>query len=178
MKKNKAVIIFLLRFFISYVILSSGYQWFLNKTQQTDTAYKSDPITKMLALQTVATANFFGNEFSTTQHPEELSYKLFTEDRYVARVVEGCNSISVIILFWAFIIAFIGTFKGTLIFGILGSLSIYIINIARIVLLTIAVDKYPEQTHFLHHIVFPAIIYGFTFLLWVVWVKYYALKKP
>ena len=177
MKKNKAVILFLLRFFISYIVLSSGYQWFLNNTQQTGIIYKSDPITKKVALQTVSTANFLGYNFSTNQHPKELSFKLFTENRYVARVVEGCNAISVIILFWAFIIAFTGTLKATFIFGLLGSLSIYSINIIRIILLTIAVDKYPMQSHFLHHIIFPAIIYGFTFLLWVIWVKYYALKK-
>ncbi len=177
MKKNKAVILFLLRFFISYIVLSGGYQWFLNSTQQTGIVYKSDPITKKVALQTVSTANFFGYNFSTKQHPEELSFKLFTENRYVARVVEGCNAISVIILFWAFIIAFTGTLNKTLIFGILGSLAIYSINITRIIFLTVAVDKYPKQTHFSHHIVFPAIIYGFTFLLWVVWVKHYALKK-
>ena len=175
LKKNKAVLIFLLRFFVSYIALSSGYNWFLGNTQQTEDVFVSDPITRLVAEQTVTTARFLGLDFRTEQHPEELSYKLISNNNYVARVVEGCNSISIIVLFWAFIIAFKGRTKNTLLFGIMGGLSIYLLNILRIVLLTYAVDKYPSQTDFLHHIVFPGIIYGFTFVLWFVWVKHFAI---
>jgi len=177
LKKNKAVIVFLLRFFISYIVLSSAYNWYLSTNTAKETNYKTDAITRLVANQTVAIANFLGFNFSTEQHQEELSYKLYTDNKYVARVVEGCNSISVIILFWAFIIAFAGKIKHTIIFGIVGALLIYTINLLRIVILTLAVDTYPEHTHFLHHIVFPAIIYSFTFVLWIVWVKYFASKK-
>jgi len=177
LKKNKAVLIFLLRFFVSYFILSSIYQFYLSKTTADKELFTSDPITCMVAKQTVGIANFIGLNFRTVQHTQELSYKLFTNEHYVARVVEGCNSISVIVLFLAFIIAFAGKIKHTFLFGIIGSLLIYILNLFRIILLTVAIDTLPEHTDFLHRIVFPAIIYGFTFLLWVVWVKYYAIKK-
>jgi len=130
----------------------------------------------MVASHTESLGNFLGFQFVTEQHPEELSFKIFTDDNYVARVVEGCNSISVIILFWAFIIAFTGNWKNTLLYGFIGSILIYSLNIIRIVLLSVAIHSYPHYSDFLHQIVFPAIIYGFTFLLWVIWVKYFAKK--
>jgi len=174
LKKNKPVLLFLLRFFVSYFILSGLYQWYLRENQQTETVYACCPVTEMVANHTVGLGNFFGYNFSHIQHTEELSFKLFTDDNYIARIVEGCNSISVIILFWAFIIAFTGNWKKTILFGLAGSLLIYALNILRIVFISVAMGSYPQYTEFLHQIIFPAVIYGFTFLLWVVWVKYFA----
>jgi len=92
----------------------------------------------------------------------------------VARVIEGCNSISIIILF----IAFSGPKRATIIYAIVGSFIIYLINILRIAFLTMMLYNYPNQQMVLHNLVFPAIIYGTTFLLWVIWVqKFSHLKK-
>lgn len=176
MKKNKAVIIFLLRFFVSYFVLSGLYQWYLKNNQQTEPEYSCSGITLLVTEHTVSVGNFLGFDFKSEQHIEELSFKLYSNKNYVARVVEGCNSVSVIILFWAFIIAFAGRWQKTLLFGLFGSLSIYILNVFRIVFISVAMDKYPQYSDFLHQIVFPAIIYGFTFILWVIWVRYFALK--
>ncbi len=178
MKKNKAVLLFLLRFFVSYLLLAGGYQWYLTVFQQNETIYRCDPITETVANQCVAVGNFLGYEFHQEQHPDELSIKLYTDKHYTARVIEGCNAMSIIILFWAFIIAFRGTWKNTLLFGIVGGFLIYWMNIARIVFLTIVLDTYPQNSDFWHQIIFPSIIYGFTFILWVVWVRYFAIKNP
>ncbi|HIE44911.1 MAG TPA: exosortase family protein XrtF, partial [Flavobacteriaceae bacterium] len=95
-----------------------------------------------------------------------------------SRVIEGCNSVSIIILFIAFIIAFSGSFKSTIFFGFIGSLLIYSTNIFRIAVLSIGILLYPKQQEILHSLVFPAIIYGMVFLLWVIWVnKYSDFKK-
>jgi len=98
-------------------------------------------------------------------------------DVYVSRVIEGCNSISIIILFIAFIAAFSGGLKATILYSFVGSFLIYIINILRIAFLSFMFYKYPNQQVFLHNIVFPAVIYGFTFLLWVIWVKRFSNLK-
>lgn len=162
---------------MSYFILSGLYQWYLSANQQKEAIYSCSPITQIVADQTVATANLLGFEFSSEQHTNELSIKLFSNGNYTARVVEGCNSLSIIILFLSFIIAFTGSLKNTLVFGIIGSILIYLLNIARIVFLTLALGNYPQYSHFLHQIVFPGIIYGFTFLLWVIWVRYFAYNE-
>jgi exosortase family protein XrtF len=97
---------------------------------------------------------------------------------YVSRIVEGCTSVSVIILFLAFIIAFSGSLGNTLWFGLFGSILIYIVNILRIIALSVLYHRFPEYQKILHDLLFPAIIYGLTFVLWITWVKYYSnLKK-
>ena len=91
-------------------------------------------------------------------------------NKYLARIIEGCNAISVIILFASFIFAFSAKFKTTFLFILLGSALIFVLNILRIALLTIGLYYYPEYEEFLHNIVFPVVIYGVVFVLWIVWV--------
>jgi len=106
-----------------------------------------------------------------------MSVKLIVNNQYTARVIEGCNSISIIILFVAFIVAFSGPKRTTIIYAIIGSLIIYVINILRIAFLTAMLYQYPNQQMVLHNLVFPAIIYGTTFLLWVIWVQRFSHQK-
>ena len=78
------------------------------------------------------------------------------------------------ILFAAFVVAFTGKWLRTLVFIVLGSAIIHLLNIVRIVLLSIALLNYPEQENLLHGVVFPLFIYGVVFGLWVVWVNKYS----
>jgi exosortase family protein XrtF len=55
---------------------------------------------------------------------------------------------------------------------------IFILNIFRIALLTKGLYKYPEYGTFLHDILFPLVIYGVVFVLWIIWVlKFSAYAK-
>ena len=82
-----------------------------------------------------------------------------------------------IILFIAFIVAFRGGIKETIIFGVIGSVIIYGVNIVRISFLTAMIYEYQHYQDVLHNIVFPLIIYGTTFLLWIVWVHKFSNYK-
>ena len=106
-----------------------------------------------------------------------MSVKVLLNGHYTARVIEGCNSISILILFLAFVIAFPGSIKATILFGIVGSFIIYGVNILRIAFLTGMLYKYQDHQTLLHNLVFPAIIYGITFLLWVLWVHKFSNYK-
>ena len=178
MKKRKIIIKFLIRFFVTYFLLLAVYNFYLKQTQQTGDVFSCAPITKTVAHQTHQLAKFLGYNTYTGQHDAELSMKFFVGDVYASRIVEGCNSISIIILFLAFIIAFSGNLKATIIYGIVGSLIIYIVNLFRILILSLLMFKYPEYQYFLHSLLFPGIIYGTTFLLWIIWVnKFSNLKR-
>lgn len=177
MKKHKNVVIFLIKFFATYFLLFAIYATYLNRSQQKEGAFKTASITMLVADQTVNLVEFLGYDAGAFQHKEELSMKLLINGRYTARVIEGCNSISIIILFIAFIIAFAGSIKATIVYAFLGSILIYTINIARIAFLAIMIFKYPNQQEVLHNLVFPAIIYGVVFLLWVVWVHTFSNYK-
>lgn len=100
--------------------------------------------------------------------------KLFVNNIYLARIVEGCNAISIIILFSAFILAFFGRWKLTLLYIFVGSVIIYAMNILRIAMLSIGIYELPQYAHFFHGILFPLVIYGTVFLLWLIWVRIYS----
>ncbi|MDO9262116.1 MAG: exosortase family protein XrtF [Flavobacteriaceae bacterium] len=176
MKKHKKIIIFLLKFLGSYGLMVFLYLTYLNMTQKHEIQYQCDPITQIVAEQTADLLNFVNIKAVTDQHQEELSYRLFIKDNFVARIVEGCNSMSVIILFIGFIIAFSATFKITLLYILAGSIIIYGINVVRIAFIAFAIYQFPEYNDFLHQILFPLIIYGFTFLLWVIWINFFLPK--
>ncbi len=172
MKKNKPIILFLVKFFISYFLLLGIYSFYLNASQvKEESAFSCSTITKNVAEQASRIMHFFGYDSEVIQHDKELSMKVLVNGNYVARVIEGCNSVSVIILFLSFIIAFQGSVKATLIFGALGSVLIYITNLIRIAILSVGLYKYPKQEALFHDLIFPAIVYGMVFILWVIWVN-------
>lgn len=133
--------------------------------------YYPDFITNIVAKQSSELISSFGYEAEVLPHETETSMKLYINQTYLARIVEGCNAISIIILFVAFIISFAENFKKTFLFLFAGVTLIYAVNIVRIAILTIAIYEYPEYTDTLHGVVFPAIIYGMVFLLWMIWVR-------
>jgi exosortase family protein XrtF len=153
------------------------YSYYLFLTQEKEPMFECAPITRVVGEQAVSILSFFGFDAELAQHDKELSIKLFLKDVYLARVIEGCNSLSIIILFIAFIIAFPGSFKKTFLYAVFGSLIIYGVNILRISFLTIALGKLPQQKELLHNLVFPSIIYGLVFLLWVIWVNFFSNYK-
>ena len=178
MKKRKTIIKFLAKFFIAYFFLLGIYSIYLKQTQQKSPVFSCSPITKVVANHTKKVAQFFGYDTYISQSKDELSIMFFVEDVYAVPIVEGCNSMSVIILFLSFIFAFAGSLKATIIFGIVGSLSIYFINILRILALSKLMYVYPDYQDILHNLFFPAIIYGAVFVLWIIWVnKFSYLKK-
>ncbi len=177
MNKYKNITLFLLKFFGTYFLLFGLYAYYLNINQEKVNGFQCAPLTTQVADQTVSLLKFFNYNVKSEQHNSEMSVKLLVGDDYVARVIEGCNSISIIILFAAFIVAFAGSIRATIVYVVVGSLIIYVINVLRIAFLTMMLYKYPNQQEVLHHLVFPAIIYGTTFLLWVLWVQKFSHRK-
>ena len=114
---------------------------------------------------------FFNYDVSIQKSIQDPWLKIIINEKYVARITEGCNAVSVMILFVSFVAAFSGKFKKTLMFILFGLISIYILNVLRIALLTVLLYHYPNQTHLLHGVLFPLIIYGFVFILWVIWIN-------
>jgi exosortase family protein XrtF len=163
----KPFLIFLASFFGTYILLTFFYQLFLNGFENT----KVDTITRFVAQNTEEVISWFYQSLRIEEVANEPFFSINFQDKSVAVIVEGCNGISVIILFISFIVAFSGSLKNTLLFIFGGSLIIYIVNIFRIVLLTILMLHFPAQEPVLHGVVFPLIIYGIVFILWVIWVN-------
>lgn len=165
----RAFFIFLLKFFLVYGLFSVCYHFYLR--QFDILTFEPDGFTKLVSNQVQGFLNFLGHDAQVFPNEREPSMKLIFHEKYVARIVEGCNAMSVMILFAAFVIAFKGKIKHAFLFILTGILIIHILNVIRIALLAAALYYYPEYEHFLHGVVFPLFIYGVVFALWVVWVQ-------
>ena len=106
LKKYKAAFYFILRFFVAYIILTLLYNQFLSSFINTP-----DTFTKIVAEQSSVLNNFFNYQSATEVVENESFVRFFVNDKYIARIIEGCNAISVLILFVSFIIAYRGQFK-------------------------------------------------------------------
>ena len=173
--KYRAVVKFIATFILVYALLSMTYKLYLDFSK--DSTYYPDYITSLTAKQSQSLLKTVGYETQAIPHPNEASIKLVINNKYVARIIEGCNSLSVIILFISFIVAFAGRWKPTVLFVLAGSTLIYVVNLARIVILSIGLYHYPWRREILHTIIFPLIIYGMVFLLWMIWVNRYDKVK-
>ncbi len=167
--KYKSVIRFILTFLVVYAVLSFAYKLYLDYSD--GSKYYPDYLTNLVAKQSESLLQSFGYDAKIAQHAHEPSMKLIINNKFVARVVEGCNSVSVIILFISFMIAFAGRFKTTFLYIVAGSVLIYVVNLIRIVILSIGLYHYPWRREELHTVIFPLIIYGMVFLLWMFWVN-------
>ena len=174
----KPFLLFLGKFLLSYLILTFLYQTYLNQFESKQN--ELDGFTQSVTSQSVAILSLFDNQTYSMPHLKEPSMKFFYHGKYVSRMVEGCNGISVIILFAAFIISFSGRLAVTIVYILLGSVLIHLLNLIRIVLLNVALFHLPQFEHLLHGVLFPLLIYGFVFFLWVIWVNkfsFYAKKS-
>lgn len=156
-------------------MLSVGYKFYLQFSD--GSKFYPDYLTHLVSIQSEALLNAFGYQAQVIPHADEPSMKVILNGKYLARIIEGCNGVSVIILFLSFIVAFSGQIKTTLFFILSGSVLIYAVNLIRIVLLTIGMFHYPEYEDLLHTVIFPGIIYGLVFLLWIFWVNRFSKLK-
>jgi len=170
--KYKSVIRFILTFLVVYGVLSISYKLYLDYSE--GSKYYPDYFTNLVANQSVSLLETVGYNAQVAPHSNEASMKLIINKKFVARVIEGCNSISVIILFVSFIVAFAGRWRTTLFYALAGSVLIYIVNLFRVVILSIGLYHYPWRKEILHAVIFPLIIYGMVFLLWMFWVNRFA----
>ena len=167
----KPVLKILLRFIIIYMVLLLAYQFYLNYFQGSGIDAFSYSVAEQVA--------FLQNEMGfPTQLYNDIKHEtvyFYVENKYPSRMVEGCNAISVIILFLAFIFAF---YKGskTFIFAGLSVIFLHIINVLRIVGLNIILLRYPQYGKIGHDYLFPAIIYGSVVVLWLIWINFFALR--
>lgn len=157
----------------SYLLMSVLYGLYLKVSENGN--YFPDFVTNLVAQQSSAVLDAFG--YNSILVPDSIAQGMLLtiDNKYTVNIVEGCNSISVIILFITFIIAFAENFKKTLLFLFAGVVLIYIVNLLRIAILTVALYKYPQYENLLHSVVFPGIIYSMVFILWMIWVR---MLKP
>lgn len=184
-KDFKPTILFLVKFFAIYGILSFGYGKFISHYDSLENP-KTDPITSFVSFNCTNTSTIFGYEpliirddhLNSKSESEQTYDSIWLSGKYAISVEEGCNGINIMILFLAFIIAFGGKLLNTLLFIPFGILFIHASNIGRLMLLALINVKYQGQAfHFFHKFGFTAIIYLSILFLWFLWVTKFSGKK-
>jgi len=163
----KPFLLFISTFFATYIFLTVVYKLYLDFFTVTEV----DGITDLVGYHVKFLMQLFGSDIKIQKSISDASLEIWYNKAYFVRIVEGCNAISIVILFISFIISFSGKFKTTLLFILFGVLFIYILNVIRIALLTVLLFHFPENQQFLHGVIFPLIIYGVVFILWIIWVN-------
>jgi exosortase family protein XrtF len=175
-RKNLATIKFLLRFVVAYVVLTATYDYYLT-TVSDNNYFLADEATLLAAVQSSNLIELLGFDSSIFQHSFQHSVNFIVDGKVVSRIIEGCNGISVAILFVAFVIAFRGPLIDTLIYIPMGVLLINLANVFRLSIVTYVSRYHYEYYRFFHDYIFPAIIYGMVFILWVIWVNFFVLDN-
>lgn len=172
MKDFKPILGILLRFVVIYIVLLLGYQFYLNQSVNGGL----DPFSRWTAEQVRLLQNALGYKTQFYDDIPNLQVYYYVVKEYTTRMVEGCNGISVMILFLAFVFAF---YKGgkTFVFAAVGLVFLHIMNVLRIAALNIVVLEHKDYSTAFHDYVFPSVIYGSVVLLWLIWIKFFALKK-
>lgn len=148
------------------------YQLYLN--QSADVSL--DPFSAWVAEQVKLVQDAFGYQTWLYHDGKNETTWFYVINKYVTRMVEGCNAISVMILFLAFIFAFYKGLK-TFVFAAAGLVFLHVMNVLRIAGLNIVYFEHEEYGKMFHDYVFPAVIYGSVVLLWLIWIKKFALQK-
>lgn len=169
----KRFLLFLGKFFLTYLLLTYLYESYLG--QFNSEKFEIDSFTQVVAKQAKDVLLVFGQHVSIVLNPNESAINFVFNKKYIVRIIEGCNGLSVIILFISFIIAFSGNLKTTFLYIIGGSILIHVFNVLRISLLCFLIYNFPECQTLLHSVVFPLFIYGVVFLLWIIWVNKFSL---
>jgi exosortase family protein XrtF len=168
LKRYKPTILFLLKFVLINAVLTQLYSYYLESFPLTDS------FTYEVAVESSNFAKVLGFDSYIVQDEYEASVQFFLDDVFRVKIVEGCNGIAVMILFLSFIIAFGGRLIDILLFIPVGILLIHLSNIVRITLLVYIYVYNYDYANFFHDYIFPSIIYGMVFILWVIWVNYFA----
>jgi len=169
LKKYRATLLFIVKFFAFYILGSLLYNAYLGLYPT-----ELDPASCVITEQSTAFLDLFADDLRIVYEEGYPRADVYFQEYIMYYIIEGCNAISVMILFMAFVFAFRASWKSYLWFVPLGLLIIHLSNIARIAGLGWIFIHYYEYVRPFHDYVFPAIVYGTIMVLWFVWVKYVA----
>ncbi|MFM9825998.1 exosortase family protein XrtF [Flavobacterium sp.] len=166
-------LLFLGKFLLSYLLFTIVYESYLDKYDIEK--FEVDGITRSVAKQTKDILLYFDYDAGIIPDSIEPGIKFFYKNIFIARIIEGCNGIGIIILFSSFIIAFSGRIKTTVLYILGGSLLLHILNMLRIAILCVLLYYFPNREPILHGVFFPLFIYSSVFILWIIWIRKFSL---
>ncbi len=159
---------FLIRAILLFSFWYVGYYYVIRPDTRVD-----NWLTKETTRGVTFTMNkFYTNGFSSS---EEIDVALknafynavYYREQLALKISHPCNGLALYVLYMGFLICVPGSIIKKVVFSIVGSIIIYILNVFRCCALVWLNLNKPEWTDFAHHYAFTTIVYVFIFLLWV-----------
>lgn len=156
--KENPLIAFAIKALVIYLIWYVGYELFILPDGRID---------RWLSLNIISVSGGI---------LEMLGYNVYVAGRIIGidesagiMLVNGCNGLEAIGLFLGFVIAYPGDNIKRITFIVIGMMAIYLVNVLRIVVLTITQVYWADFFHFTHDYSTTAIFYMVIFILWMIW---------
>ncbi len=104
---------------------------------------------------------------------------IIIDNQPVVLVADGCNGLELFALYVGFLLCFPGKLKFKLLFIPIGIALIYLINVAREIVLALNYKFFQETFDFNHKYTYVFVVYLFVFAIWRYWLNRYSiLAKP
>lgn len=117
-----------------------------------------------------------GYQSSFKENTKNTASVILVDNKKVISIADSCNALVLFVIFAGFVIAYPGKWKVKMWYIPAGLITIYFINVLRISSLALIHIHYPQFLDFNHHFTFTILVYGYIFLLWVVYINRYSYK--
>jgi exosortase family protein XrtF len=169
--RNSPPALFLLKALLLYILWYLLYEFWIHPYTDIDLLV----IDNIIYLSEVS-LNFIG--FDIIPDVYDSSFRTIGLDgTHGVWIGDSCNGITIFALFSGFIMAYPGLIKTKMWYILLGILTIHLLNIIRIMALTIILLYTPESLDFNHTYTFTTIMYVYIFYLWYLWSNNYSNQK-
>jgi exosortase family protein XrtF len=162
----KPAILFLVKFLVIYLVGNVVYGLYIESVKS-----GPDLLTVLVTNNVSVLLNGLGEDTQFRVNAVEPTVSVLKQGNIILNVYEGCNGINVMIVFFAFLVAYGGTIKRLMLFSIVGLGVIHIANLSRIGLLYFISQDYNQYFYFVHKYLFTAILYVCVFVLWWIWIR-------
>ncbi len=168
MKANKFIIFFLLKATGLYLLWFLIYDLWLKKVGLLDDLIVDNIVYVVYKIL---------SGFNYVVHIDHHDIGLLNPASNVT-IANSCGGLEMLTLFSGFVIIFEGSWKNKIWFIPLGILVLHFMNILRVIGLILTGNYLGlEVLQFNHHYTFAFILYGLTFIGWMIWVKYFSKLK-
>lgn len=115
----------------------------------------------------------YGNENAIVTN----SYIYQGSKRAIVGIYKACDGLELMVLASGFILCFYGPWKRKVFFITSVTLGLYFLNLLRCSMLGVIHIKWPQHFEFAHKYIFNLIVYGFAFIMFMLYVSKASLKK-
>ncbi len=156
------------RFVARYVaVLSAG---FLLLALRPVNDHVVNPYTTFVANESALALNLFGEH-------ARVAGQLLTSSRFSVTIFNGCNGLEAILIFVSGVVAFPAPWRRKLLGVLLGFVAIQVFNVIRVVSLFYIGVFEPAWFNVSHVFIWQSLVIVFGVVLWLVWVRRYALVQ-